>query len=139
MRKGFFILLSILVLNACKTEKKEQTETVNKTNDSERTEKQNDGLILLKGDFVFYDGAAVLQTHAEFYGIYITDKLHELNDMVSKYKNAETDMVPVAIRGRISTEDHDTILWPNKVEIVEILDIYEPNPETNQPIKLGKE
>ena len=38
----------------------------------EKTAKQSDGLTLLKGEFVYYDGAAVLQTNSEIYGVLIT-------------------------------------------------------------------
>ena len=133
MKRYLFILLcTILVLN-CKNDK---STPESQANEADRTEKQSDGLTLLKGDFVLYDGAAVLQTHAEFYGVLITEKAHELNRLVEKHKQENTDMVPVEIRGRISTEPHETIMWPNKVEIVEILNVYEPKPESNQTINL---
>ena len=45
--------------------------------------------------------AAVLQTHREIYAVVIDDKMHELNDQVKKYKQEDTDMVPVEIRGEI--------------------------------------
>ena len=48
-------------------------------------------------------------------------------------------MVPVEIRGKISTEEHEKIKWPNKIEIVEILNVFEPKPESNDIIKLGSE
>lgn len=138
MKNTILTMLCVLVLVSCKNESKGNEPTIG-AEGPEKTAKQNDGLTLLKGDFVFYKDAAVLQTHAEFYGVYITDKMHELNEMVQQYKNADTDMVPVEIRGRISTEKHETILWPNKVEIVEILNVSEPQPGTNETINLGTE
>jgi hypothetical protein len=138
MKQTLLTIFIVLVLLSCKNESKTNESTVG-AEGPDKTAKQDDGLTLLKGDFVFYEDAAVLQTHAEFYGVLITDKVHELNDMVEKYKNADTDMVPVEIRGRVSKEKHETILWPNKVEIVEILNVYEPQAETNETIKLGTE
>ena len=67
------------------------------------------------------------------------DKAKELNSLVKKHKKAETDMVPVEIRGRISTEKDEKIMWPNKIEIIEILNVFEPKPESNDIIKLGSE
>jgi len=137
MRKGIILLLTLVVLVSCKNNT-EESKSID-TDSPEKTEKQSDGLTLLKGEFVLFDDAAILQTHREFYGVYINDKARELNELVKKYKKAETDMVPVEIRGRISTEKDEKIMWPNKIEIVEILNVFEPKPESNDIIKLGSE
>jgi hypothetical protein len=137
MRKGIILLLTLVVLVSCKNNT-EESKSID-TDSPEKTEKQSDGLTLLKGEFVLFDDAAILQTHREFYGVYINDKARELNELVKKYKKAETDMVPVEIRGRISTEKDKKIMWPNKIEIVEILNVFEPKPESNDIIKLGSE
>lgn len=137
MKKVILYLFAIVVVISCKNNSEKTTEI--DVESSEKTEKQSDGLTLLKGDFVLYEDAAILQTHREFYGVFVTDKTLELDQLVKKYKKAETDMIPVEIRGRISTEKHDKIMWPNKVEIIEILNVYEPEPESNDIIKLGSE
>lgn len=140
MKKVLILLVCFSALLSCKNEtKSDQKEVITISNDSEKTAKQSDGLTLLKGEFVYFDGAAVLQTHAEIYGILITDKLEELNKQAQQYKNEPTDMVQVEIRGIISNEKNEKILWENKVEVVEILNI-EPNPkEENNVIKLGNQ
>lgn len=137
MKKVIILLFTLVVSVSCKNDTTKTTKI--DVESPEKTEKQKDGLTLLKGDFVLYDDAAILQTHREFYGVFITDKTMELNQLVKKYKKAETDMIPVEIRGKISTEKHDKIMWPNKVEIVEILNVFEPKPESNDIIKLGTE
>lgn len=143
MKKFILSLSLILALFACKNEAKtaETTDTTLESNNAieakTKTGIQNDGLTLLKGEFVFYNNAAVLQTHREFYGVIINDKLHELNDMAKKYKTEATDMIPVEIRGRITDKEDPVIKWPYKVEIVEILNVSEPKKDTNETIKLG--
>lgn len=131
----FFILLSIALVS-CKNDTKKDSEESTISDNSERTAKQSDGLTLLKGDFVYYDGAAVLQTHADIYGVFITDKTKELNKLVEQYKKAATDMVPVEIRGKITNKKDEVILWENKVEIIEILNVYEPK-DNDDVVKLG--
>tara|TARA_R110000868_G_scaffold29969_2_gene111517 strand:- start:923 stop:1321 length:399 start_codon:yes stop_codon:yes gene_type:complete len=132
MKKVVILILCISAIISCKNEsKKEETST-------EKTAKQNDGLTLLKGDFVYYEGAAVLQTHAEIYGVLITDKMLELNKMAEAYKKAPTDMVPVEIRGKITTQKDEKILWENKVEVVEIVNVTQPKKEENDVLKLGE-
>lgn len=138
MKKITIILLCISAFLSCKNDKKaEQLEETISIENSERTEKQRDGLTLLKGEFVYHGDAAVLQTHAEIYGVFVTDKMVELNNMAEKYKKEPTDMVPVEIRGQVSNKKDDKILWENKVEIIEILNVLPPK-ENNNVVKLGQ-
>ena len=73
MKQTLLTIFIVLVLLSCKNESKTNESTVG-AEGPDKTAKQDDGLTLLKGDFVFYEDAAVLQTHAEFYGVLITDK-----------------------------------------------------------------
>lgn len=125
MKKVLILLLCLSAFISCKSDKK--------------TEKQNDGLTLLKGEFVYFGGAAVLQTHAEIYGVYVNDKMLELNKLAEAHKTVPTDMVAVEIRGKISNKKDDKILWENKVEIVEILRVTQPSKDNNNVVKLGSE
>ncbi len=143
MKKVIF-LFAVIAFVSCKNEKK--TEEKNNTVENlEKTEKQNDGLTLLKGEFIYYTspedtiGAAVLQTHSEIYAIVINDKMRELNAQVQKYKTEDTDMVPVEIRGKITPKPEDEEGWDFRVEIKEILTVIKPNPENNEIITIGKE
>ena len=138
MKKKVILLLCVSVFLNCKNDKKtEQTNETISTESSDRTKKQNDGLTLLKGEFVYHGDAAVLQTHAEIYGVFITDKMLELNNMAEKYKKEPTDMVQVEIRGKVTNKKDEIILWDNKVEIVEILNVSPPK-DTNNVVKLGQ-
>ena len=138
MKKTFFITLVLIAFISCKNDKKsQQTEETISTENLERTEKQSDGLTLLKGDFVYYGGAAVLQTHSEIYGVLITDKMLELNKEAEAYKTEPTDMVQVEIRGKITNKKDEKILWENKVEIVEIINVSAPK-EKDNVVKLGQ-
>ncbi|WP_027138270.1 hypothetical protein [Gaetbulibacter saemankumensis] len=141
MKKAFVLILSVAALLSCKNDKKTTTniEETFTADSPEKTAKQNDGLTLLKGDFIYFEGAAVLQTHANIYGVFLTDKLYELNKRAQEYKNEPTDMVQVEIRGKITNKADDKILWDNKVEIVEILNVKQADPEDNNVVKLGQE
>lgn len=138
MKNLFFVSVVLFAFLTCKNETR--SKEVDKdvvTDGPERTAKQSDGLTLLKGDFVYFDGAAVLQTHANIYGVFVTDKMHELNKLVQPYKKVPTDMIPVEIRGKITDKEDDVILWEQKVEIKEILNVFEPKKENNDVIELG--
>ena len=138
MKKLLFITLIFIALVSCKKDVKSQNSEETIINDSEeRTVKQSDGLTLLKGEFVYYDGAAVLQTNSEIYGVLITDKLEALQKQAEKHKSEPTDMVQVEIRGKITNQKDEKILWENKVEVIEILNVKHNSKEENKVIKLG--
>ncbi len=139
MKKLFFISLIFTALVACKNDTKSNQKEDILIDENSKTAKQNDGLTLLKGEFVYYDGAAVLQTHAEIYGVLITDQLEALNTQAAKYKIQPTDMVEVEIRGKITNKKDDKILWQNKVEIMEILSVKPIEKNDISTLNLGKE
>lgn len=136
------IILSVLILSAlisCKNDsKKDNHEEIITTDGSEKTAKQSDGLTLLKGDFIYFADAAVLQTHREVYGVVIDEKMHELDKQVQQYKIETTDMVPVEIRGKIIPKPENEEGWPFRIEIKEILNVSKPKPEDNAIIKIGE-
>ena len=140
MKKIVLLILVLSVFIGCKNDSKKETqEEILSTDDSEKTEKQNDGLTLLKGDFIYFADAAVLQTHREVYGVVIDEKMHELDKQVQQYKIETTDMIPVEIRGKIIPKDENDEGWPYRVEIKEIINVSKPNPQDNEVIKVGKE
>jgi hypothetical protein len=136
MKKLLFIALIVTAFVSCKNaSKSEAKESAEATTES--TETQSNALTLLKGEFVYFDGAAVLQTDTEIYGVLITDTLEELNEKAKQYKSEPTDMVQVEIQGKISNEKHETILWDNKVEVIEIIDVQPNTKDKDKTIKLG--
>jgi hypothetical protein len=142
--KKLILLLVIIAFVSCKNDKKTEEKTTAIEN-LDKTEKQSDGLTLLKGEFIYYTspkdtiGAAVLQTHSEIYAVVINDKMQELNALVQKYKTEATDMVPVEIRGKITPKPENEEGWAFRVEIKEILNVIKPNPKNNEIITIGKE
>ena len=140
MKKILILILSLSAFASCKNDVKSLNSEDTIVNESEeKTAKQSDGLTLLKGEFVYYNGAAVLQTNSEIYGVLITNKLEELQKQAEKYKSEPTDMVQVEIRGKITNQKDEKILWENKVEVVEILDVKPGSKEENKVITLGNQ
>jgi len=129
------LLLCFLVLTAfirCKNEAKtNQKEEILTADTPEKTAKQDDGLTLLKGEFIYYADAAVLQTDTEIYGVVIDEKMHELDRQVQMYKKEATSMVPVEIRGKIIPKPENEEGWPFRVEIKEIIKFSKPKSEDN--------
>ncbi len=131
MRQTIFALCLLLVVVSCKNETKTEEKGTPKT------EAQTNALDYFKGEFVYYNGAAVLQTSSEIYGVLLSDKLEELQALAEKYKNEPTDMVEVEIKGTVTTQKHETILWDKKIEVVEILAVSPSTNKENSTVKLG--
>ncbi|PTM10323.1 MAG: hypothetical protein DA407_03970 [Bacteroidetes bacterium] len=138
MKKIFLILSISLAFIACKNEAKAEPEESNTTISEERTEKQSDGLTLLKGEFIYYADAAVLQTHKQMYAVVIDEKMQELNEKAQEFKNEVTDFVEVEIRGKITPKPENEEGWDYRVEIKEILNVKAAE-QSSEVVKLGKE
>ncbi|GGW58057.1 hypothetical protein DFQ11_101858 [Winogradskyella epiphytica] len=135
MIKNSLIIILALVLVACKNEGKQE---VSLEENRSKSYDQNDGLITIKGDFVYYADAAVIQTPTEIYGVVIDEQMHALDKEAQAFKKEATDMVPVTVRVRKFEKDENEEGWQFKVEIKEILKVEAPDPETKDVIKLAK-
>lgn len=138
MKKILLILITITAFMACKNEAKSEPQEAATDASQQRTEKQSDGLTLLKGEFIYYADAAVLQTHREMYAVIIDDKMHELDNMAKPFKKEVTDFVQVEIRGKITPKPENEEGWPYRVEIKEILNV-KAAAESSEVVKLGTE
>jgi hypothetical protein len=138
MKKILLILITITALMACKNDAKTEPQEVTTDASQQRTEKQSDGLTLLKGEFIYYADAAVLQTHREMYAVIINDKMHELDNMAKPFKKEATDFVQVEIRGKITPRPENEEGWDYRVEIKEILNVKAAE-KSNEVVKLGTE
>jgi hypothetical protein len=133
MKKLLILALIGLSFSSCKNETKSD---VNLEENRAKSYDQNDGLITLRGDFVYYEDAAVFQTSKEIYGVVIDENLQLLEKQVKPFKKEATDMVPVTIRVK-RTETNDPNTWKYRVEIKEILKVEAPNPNKEDVIKLA--
>lgn len=138
MKKILLILITITAFMACKNDAKSEPQDEATDASQQRTEKQSDGLTLLKGEFIYYADAAVLQTHREMYAVIIDDKMHELDNMAKPFKKEATDFVQVEIRGKITPKPENEEGWDYRVEIKEILNVKAAE-KSNEVVKLGTE
>ncbi|MDA9334732.1 hypothetical protein N9Q89_01060 [Flavobacteriaceae bacterium] len=107
-------------------------------NNSKNSTEVSAELTTIKGNYIFFEDAAVLQNDTEIYGVILNDLAKELNEKAVPFKTSDTDMVSVEVRGVLSTKEDPKILWENKIEIVEIISVS-AGKETENIIKLGTE
>ena len=132
MKKLLLIVCILSVFTSCKNESKTEV----KPEGSEKTTKQDDGLVLLQGEFVYYADAGVLQiANNTMYGIIINDKIQELNDLAKPFKKEDTDYVFVEVRGKLIPKPENEEGWDYKIDIKEILNVTAS--KVNDVIKLG--
>jgi len=128
-----------MALTSCKNDSKSDKKTDDIENQEEKSAKQNDGLVLLKGEFVYYADAAVIQTNSSsIYGVVINEKMHELDKLAQQYKKEPTDYVSVEIRGEIIPKPENEEGWPYRIDIKEIIKVSKSQNE-DEVIKLESE
>lgn len=98
----------------------------------------SENLTLLKGSYIYFDDAAVLQTNNEVYGVFMNAKALELNQRAEQEKTTPTDVIYVELKGVISADEDDKIKWEKKFDIKEIVSISRTKKERNTLI-LGTE
>ena len=137
MKKLVFLLVLAVTFTNCKNEeKKENTNETVEIKDG-RTAKQSDGLTLLKGEFVYYADAAVLQTKNQIYGVVLNEKVVELNKQAEPFKKESTDFVMIEVRGKITPKPKGEEGWENRIDIKEILNISAVKTQAENVVKLG--
>lgn len=131
MKKILVTLTCLTLFLSCKNDKKDTESTQDKTAQAV----ENTGELTLNGSFIYYDGAAVLQTRDEIYGVIVDSMLIDLDNQAKAFKKEPTDMVPVVVKAKLS-DKKDNTEWKSKIEILEIIKVSEPKSEDNQVIKL---
>ena len=138
MKKILLLLMLFAALTNCKNNSKSENKDSSEIKD-ERTEEQNNGLVLLKGEFVYFADAAVLQTNpSSIYGVIVNEKMHELDKLAQPYKTEPTDYVFVEIRGEIIPKPENEEGWPFRINIKEILNVSKSQ-NADEVIKLESE
>ena len=139
MKNIVLLFVFFMAFTSCKNESKSDNKTNDIENQEEKTAKQNDGLVLLKGEFVYYADAAVIQTNSSsIYGVVINEKMHELDKLAQQYKKEPTDYVSIEIRGEIIPKPENEEGWPYRIDIKEIIKVSKSQNE-DEVIKLESE
>lgn len=136
MKKLLILFVISFSLYSCKSEQKDKP--VDLKENRNKSYSQDDGFITVKGEFVYYADAAVLQTKSEIYGVVIDENMHALEKQVKAFKQEDTDMVPVTVRVKKFKKPEDEEGWPYRVEIKEILKVETPNTNKEDVIKVAK-
>ena len=95
-------------------------------------------LSTIKGSYIFFEDAAVLQTQEEIYGVYMNEKTLELNEKAKALKAKASEIIYVELKGTISTDEDEKIKWEKKFDIKEIISVL-PKKQAKNTLILGTE
>ena len=115
MKKIILITFLSIVSFSCKEEIKTSKEKESKValNSAEEN--------LYRGDFIFLKDAAVLKGDNFIYGVSIDELSKQLAERVKEVKVSDFDMVPVAVKGKISQKQEGQEGWDETLTITEIV------------------
>jgi hypothetical protein len=131
MKNHIKFMVILLITVSCKN-KTDQSSVI-----PSETSVQKD-LVTMRGDFIYHDGAAVLQTPNAIYGVVIDDQLESLRKQVEPYKSSDLEMVTVTVKAIRIPKPASEEGWPFRVEIKEVLKIEQPESKTREIIELSK-
>jgi phosphoserine aminotransferase len=137
MKKIAILLLTLFSILSCKNETKSE---VNLEENRSKSYDQNDGLITMKGDFVYdsQQNAAVFETpNGTIYGVVVDDNMHKLNEKAKPFKADKYSSVQVTVRVKRIKNTNPKILWENNLEIKDILKVEKPDSKKEDVIKLA--
>lgn|SRR5690554_6945770 len=120
MKKIIFVLLSVVVLTACKNNEK-STENTEETTTNENTS-ETEGK-RYQGDFIYFEDAAVLKGKSFIYGVEQNKKAKELAEQVAQYKEEDYDMVNVLVKGTVAPKPEGAEGWDEILTIEEIIHV----------------
>jgi len=115
MKKIILITFLSIVSFSCKEEIKTSKEKESKValNSAEEN--------LYRGDFIFLKDAAVLKGDNFIYGVSVDELSKQLAERVKEVKVSDFDMVPVAVKGKISQKQEGQEGWDEILTITEIV------------------
>ena len=107
----FLSIVSFSCIEEIKTSKEKETKVA--LNSAEEN--------LYRGDFIFLKDAAVLKGDNFIYGVSIDELSRQLAERVKEVKVSDFDMVPVAVKGKISQKQEGQEGWDEILTITEIV------------------
>lgn len=136
MKHITLIIALIFTLTSCKND---TSEAVSLEENRAKSYDANDGLITIKGDFLYdpINNAAILQKNENtIYAVVVDDNMHLLNEKAKPFKTDKFSYVPVTVRVNKLKNDNPNSIWEYKLEIKAILNIEQSKPEDKETIKL---
>ncbi|MFD2698312.1 hypothetical protein ACFSQ0_09935 [Mesonia sediminis] len=124
MRKIALIFIVASLLIACNDNKKEGQ----KEAESITTTEQEDGLVVLNGEFIYLNEAAVLKGDSFLYAVEQDSMMRVLDKQAKVLKRDKFDMIPVEVKASVKPNPVKGG-WEQIIEIKEIIKVSPPTQE----------
>ena len=134
MRKAFMIISLLAVFFVgCKQDTKKEEVKETETTKVEETKNTN-GIVTLKGEFIYIADAAVLKGNDFIYGVELDSMSMKLAEEVKPLKREDFDMVPVMVKAKVKPNPAKEG-WDQIIEIKKILKVSAPTGEEAIKVK----
>lgn len=102
-------------------------------------EKEEKDYPTYSGDFIYTDGAAVIEGNNYVYGVEINEKAKELADKTKKIQREPFDMVNVTVKGELNKNESGKEGWQEILTIKEIIKVSDKPSEADIKLEEKKE
>ncbi|MBW2961893.1 hypothetical protein [Mesonia aestuariivivens] len=133
MKKIIITLLAVSIVSiSCKDEEKKASDNDKVVEKVETI--SSDGEVVLSGEYIYTEDAAVLKGDDFIYGVELDEMAKKLASQVEEFKREDYDMIPVILKGKIK-ENPNKDGWEKIVEIKNIIKVSEPTSEPAIKVK----
>lgn len=113
--------------NNTKTEKEELQ--------GENTVAEASSVLTYEGEFIYTPEAAVFKGSSFVYGVKINDVAKDLAEKVAAVKKGDYDMVPVIVRGEVTSKPEGAEGWDEIITITEIINVSDTPTKADVELK----
>lgn len=113
--------------NNTKTEKEELQ--------GENTVAETTSVLTYEGEFIYTPEAAVFKGSSFVYGVKINDVAKDLAEKVAAVKKGDYDMVPVIVRGEVTSKPEGAEGWDEIITITEIINVSDTPTKADVELK----
>lgn len=130
MKKTLLLLMFSTLLFSCNNTKTEKEEL-----QGENTVAETTSVLTYEGEFIYTPEAAVFKGSSFVYGVKINDVAKDLAEKVAAVKKGDYDMVPVIVRGEVTSKPEGAEGWDEIITITEIINVSDTPTKADVELK----
>jgi|SRR5690554_1841707 len=130
MKRTLLLLMFSTLLFSCNNTKTEKEEL-----QGENTVAEASSVLTYEGEFIYTPEAAVFKGSSFVYGVKINDLAKDLAEKVAAVKKGDYDMVPVIVRGEVTSKPEGAEGWDEIITITEIINVSDTPTKADVELK----
>lgn len=130
MKRTLLLLMFSTLIFSCNNTKTEKEEL-----QGENTVAETTSVLTYEGEFIYTPQAAVFKGSSFVYGVKINDVAKDLAEKVAAVKKGDYDMVPVIVRGEVTSKPEGAEGWDEIITITEIINVSDTPTKADVELK----